>query len=211
MWCVGLLERPWGLKQKEIVHELLATERPNIFDRTIQDGPYLWTSDLWRDVYHFSEGGAGLATRMDSYIEGRFVHQVDPKDSYLVRNYRNDRQYRVLEFLVPIIHPDKPTRVTITIGNTIFGVLDGGRPVDWRVVFRDLAQWLAKGIGKPKPTPICPFLFHLYDSQGLLTEEEDTDYKTAHELVGYRIIPDSDPQPESEDKGQANSPITSPI
>ena len=91
----------------------------------------------------------------------------------------------VLEFLVPIIHSDKPTQVTIMIGNTIFGVLDGGRLVDWRVVFQDLAQQLAKRVRKPKPTPICPFLFHLYDSQGLLTEEEDTDYKTAQELAGY--------------------------
>ena len=68
--------------------------------------------------------------------------------------------------------------MTITIGNTIFGALDGVRPVDWEIVFRDLALRLAVGVGKPKPTPICPFLFHLYNSQGLLTEEEETDYKT---------------------------------
>ena len=91
--------------------------------------------------------------------------------------------------------------MTITIGNTIFGALDGGRPVDWVVVFRDLAQRLTKEVGNPKPTPICPFLFHLYDSQGLLTKEEDTDYKTAQELVGNRITPDSDSRPRSEDKG----------
>ena len=88
---MGLLERPWRLKQEEIVRELLAIECPNVFDGTIRDRPQLWTSDLWRDVYHFPEGGAGLANRMDSYIEGRFVHQVDPKDGYLVRDCRNAR------------------------------------------------------------------------------------------------------------------------
>ena len=76
---------------------------------------------------------------MDGYIEGCFIHQVDPKDGYAVGDCRNNRQRRVLEFLVPIVHPDKPTRVMITIGNTIFGALDGGREVDWGVVFRDLA------------------------------------------------------------------------
>ena len=49
------------------------------------------------------------------------------------------------------------------IGNTLFEALDGGREVDWGIVFRDMAQRLAKGVGKPKPTPICPFLFHMYD------------------------------------------------
>ena len=85
-------------------------------------------------------------------------------------------QRRLLEFLVLIVHPDKPTQVTITIGNTILCALDGGREVDWGVVFRDMAQRLAKGVGKPKPTPICPFLFHLYEGQGLLTADEELDY-----------------------------------
>ena len=92
------------------------------------------------------------------------MHQVDSKDRYAVGDCRNARQRRVLEFLVPIVHLDKPTWVTITIENTIFRALDEGREVDWGVVFRDLDQRLAKGVGKPKPTPICPLLFHLYDS-----------------------------------------------
>ena len=100
--------------------------------------------------------------------------------------------------------------MTITIGNTIFGALDGGRPVDWGIVFRNLAQRLAKGIGKPKPIPICTFLFHLYNSQGM-TEDEDTDYMTAPELAGYRITPDPDSRLESEDKGHANSLVASPV
>ena len=80
-----------GAKQEEIVCKLLATESPNVFDGTIQDRPQLWTSELWRDVYNFSEGGAGLANRMDSYIEGRFTHQIDPKDNYPVRDCQNAR------------------------------------------------------------------------------------------------------------------------
>ena len=101
--------------------------------------------------------------------------------------------------------------MSITLGNTIFGALDGGREVDWRLVFRDLAQRLAKGVGKLKPTPICPFLFHLYDSQGLLTEDEELDYLTAKEMAGYRITPDSDSRPRSDNEGQAPIPAASPI
>ena len=139
------------------------------------------------------------------------MHQVDPKDGYVVGDCPHARQHRVLEFIVPIIHVDKPTRVTITIGNTIFEALDGSREVDWRLVFRDLAQRLAKEVGKPKPTPICPFLFHLYDSQGLLTEDEELDYQTAKEMVGYRITLDPDSRPGSDDKGQAPTLVALPV
>ena len=157
----GLLECPWALKREELVREMVQPERPNIFEGTIRDRPQLWTADLWRNTYNFPRGGSGLSNQMEGYHEGRFMHQVDPKDGYSVGDCRNDRQRRLLEFLVPIVHPDKPTQVTITIRNTIFGALDGGREVDWGVIFWDMAHRLAKGVGKPKPTPICPFLFHL--------------------------------------------------
>ena len=124
---------------------------------------------------------------------------------------RNNRQRRLLEFLVPIVHPDKLIQVTITIGNTIFRALDDGREVDWGVVFRDLAQRLAKGVGKPKPTPICPFLFHLYEGQGLLIEDKELDYQTAKEMAGYPITPDPDSRPGSDDEGAAPTPVPPPV
>ena len=137
------------------------------------------------------------------------MHQVDPKDGYSVGDCRNDRQRRLLEFLVPIVHPDKSTQVTITIGNTIFGALDGGREVDWGVVKQDMAHRLAKGVGKPKPTPICPFLFHLYEGQGLLTVDEELDYRTAKEMAGYQITPDPDSRPGTDEDEAA--PTSAPL
>ena len=138
------------------------------------------------------------------------MHQVDPKDGYSIRDYRNDRQRWLLEFLVPIVHPDKPTWVTITIGNKIFGALDGGREVDCGVVFRDMAQRLAKGVGKPKPTSICPFLFHLYEGQGLLTADEELDYQTAKEMARYRITPHPDSRPRTDEDEPIPTPAPSP-
>ena len=128
-------------------------------------------------------------------MEGKFLHDVDSKDGFPVRVCRNDRERtRVnIEFLVSIVHPDKPTRVTRTLGNTIFGALDGNRLVDWAKIFMELVHRLVGGAGKTKPTPICPFLYHLYKSQGLLTEEEETDYRAAQELTRYQITPDLEP------------------
>ena len=106
-----------------------------------------------------------------------------------MRDCRDERERRVLEFLVPIVHPNKPTWVTRTLGNTIFGALSGDRTVDWAIIFMELVNRLVAGVGKAKPTPICPFLYHLYECKGLLTEEE-TDYTTAKELNRYEIPPE---------------------
>ena len=104
----------------------------------------------------------------------------------------------MLEFLVPIVHPNKPTRVTRTLENTIFGALSGEKSVDWAIIFMELVNRLVGRAGKAKPTPICPFFYHLYESKGMLTEDEETDYKAAQELNRYRITPDRDPESKSE-------------
>ena len=62
------------------------------------------------------EGGLQFPTRRrwnrnrtDKYVEGKFLHEVDLKDGYMVRECRDAQERRLLEFLVPIVHPDKPT------------------------------------------------------------------------------------------------------
>ena len=113
----------------------------------------------------------------------------------------------MLEFIVPIVHPNKPTPVTKTLGNTIFGALEGDRLVDWGKIFMDLVHRLVGGAGKTKPTPISSFLYHLYESQGLLTEKEETDHRAAQELIWYRITPEPEPESvhESEDEVMSSS------
>ena len=201
--CVGLLERPWNLKNEEFVQQFVLIreqklERNNIFDGTIRDRSEEWTAGVWREVYNFLPRGGGLANRTDKYVEGKFLHEVDSKDGFPVRECRDARERRVLEFLVSVVHPDKPTLVTRTLGNTIFGAMSGERSVDWSTIFMELINRLVGGADKTKPTPICPFLYHLYESKGLLTEEEETDYKAAQELNRYRITPDRDSESDSE-------------
>ena len=200
--CARLLKRPWNLKNEDFIQQFVLIregklEHNYMFDTTIRDRPEEWTVDIWRKVYDFGLGGNGLANRTDLYIEGKFRNDADPKDGFSVRDCRNPRERKLLEFLVPIVHPDKPTRVTRTIGNTIFGALSGERPVDWGKVFSELVQRLVSGAGKSKPTPICPFLYHLYEYKGLLTDEEETDYTIAKELNRYWITPEHDQESDS--------------
>ena len=49
----------------------------------------------------------------------------------------------------------------------------------------DLVHRVVGGAGKTKPTPICPFRYHSYENQGVLIEEEETDYRAAQELTMY--------------------------
>ena len=46
---------------------------------------------------------------------------VNPKDGFAIVDCKDLRAKKVLEFLNPILYPEKPTRITVMVGNTIFG------------------------------------------------------------------------------------------
>ena len=138
-----------------------------------------------------------MASRTDRFIDGMFSGRVNPKDGYVVVDCKEPRARKVLEFLVPLLYPEKPTRVTITVGNTIFGALSGERPVDWGIVVKDLVQRLLFGMGKSKVTPICPYVFHLYHSQELLLPVEKKEYRTKEALLKYNVEFEGEEDPDS--------------
>ena len=146
---------------EEMVVELLG-DKDNRWHGTVHLAPEKWTAKEWRKVYGFAREGEGMASRTDRFIDGKFSAQVNPKDGYAVSECKETRARRVLEFLVPLMYPEKPTRVTITMGNTIFGALSGERPVDKRQVVKDVVQRLFSGMGKSKASPICLYVFHMY-------------------------------------------------
>ena len=99
--------------------------------------------------------------------------------------------------MVPLLYLEKPTKVTITVGNTIFGALSGERPVDWGVVVKDLVQRLLSEMGRSKATPICPYVFYLYHSHELLFPIEKKEYRIKEALLKHNIESEGEEDPES--------------
>ena len=179
--CHGFIGKPWGLRMEDLVAELLG-DKDNQWDGTVHQAPERWTAKEWGKVYGFGREGEGMASRTDRFIDGMFSGRVNPKDGYAVADSKDPRVKRLLEFVVPLLYPGKPTRVTITVGNTIFGALSGERLVDWGIVVKDLMQRLLSGMDKSKATPICPYIFHLYHSHELLLPAEKKEYRIQEAL-----------------------------
>ena len=194
--CHGFIGKPWGLRMEDMVAELLG-DKDNRWDGTVRQAPEKWTAKEWRKVYGFGRGGEGMASRTDRFIDGMFSGRVNPKDGYAVADCKDPRVKRVLEFLVPLLYPGKPTRVTITVGNTIFGALSGERLVDWGIVVKDFVQRLLFGMGKSKATSIYLYVFHLYQSLELLLPAEKKEYRIQEALVKHNVESEEDDDPAS--------------
>jgi hypothetical protein len=83
------------------------------------------------------------------------------------------------------VYPEKPNRITNTWGNTIFGVLNGRRKVNWARVITTFIIQLATRVGKSRASPICPFLYHLYERKELLKPEEEKSWKIQEGMLKH--------------------------
>lgn len=172
MGCKGLLAKPWNLRNDAVLREFLF-ERGNQWERTMRQDPKRWTAEVWADVYGFApRNGEGWASRKDTCFIGKFKAEHDPKDDFYLVDCRNPRKRRVIEFLLPILHPKKPKGLSITMANTIYGELSGARPVNWGRLIQELVEKSIPHIGK-QPFPLSPYILHLYQQNVCVNEEEE--------------------------------------
>ena len=87
--------------------------------------------DSWAEVYNFQKEGRGMAARRDKLVDGKFSTSINPKDGHAVADCIDPRKRRVLEFVLPILYLEKPSRVILMVGYTTFGALFGVKKVNW--------------------------------------------------------------------------------
>ena len=83
-------------------------------------------------MYEFKAGiKEGWASMKDGLFARKFTGAIDPKEGFHPRKCKNPRERRMLEFMMPILNPEKTKRVTLIVANTLFGDPSGVRPVNW--------------------------------------------------------------------------------
>jgi hypothetical protein len=83
------------------------------------------------------------------------------------------------------VYPEKPNRIIVTWDNSIFEALNGERKVNWARVITTLVIQLAARVGKSRASPICPFLYYLYERKELLKPEEEKSWKIQEGMLKY--------------------------
>lgn len=201
----GLLDEPWGLKSWEMVQEFLRV-RSNQWEETICRMPEKWTVDKWVDVYRFKKEGRPVAGQTDTWVDGKFCSPINSKDGHLMDNCIDPRQCRILEFVVLIVYSEKPRQVTKVVGNTIFGSLSGEYIVNWGQMIQEVIHHLVSHLEKGKPTPISPYLFHLYSRNMCLQEEEIDEIEAARKYLEASITSEEEEDKEGDEESEQQSP-----
>ena len=200
MGCEGLLAQPWDVQDADVLREF-KFEKGNQWLHTKRRDPESWDPDTWARVYGFPRGvGAGLAGRKDGLCAGKFRGELDPKEGLHPANCRNPRERRVLEFLMPILYPEKPKRISLTMANTLFGALSGIRPVNWGLLIHEVVGRAIPNIGR-KPSYLSPFILHLYKHYKCIRPKEKDRLTIAAEEVAYKV------QKPAQETSTSNDPV----
>ena len=203
MGCEGLLNEPWGLKSREMVQEFLQ-QRSNLWEETIRCLLEKWTADKWAEVYSFKKESRTVAGRTDRWIDGKFHSPINSTDGHSIEDCIDPRERRILNFVVPLINPEKPRQVTKVVGNTIFGSLSGEYVMNWGQVIQEVVHRLVSYLEKEKPTPISPYLFHLYSRNECLKDEEIDEIEAAWKYLELGISPEAVEIAEEEEPEQGS-------
>ena len=67
---------------------------------------------------------------------------------------------------------------------------------------KDLVQRLFPEMGKSKVTPICPYVFHLYQSHEVLLPTEKKEYRIKEALLKYNVESEGEEDPEDSEEGE---------
>lgn len=181
MGCLGLIWHPWQIRSEQMIAEFIfgAYNQYHGMDRRQR---LVWMAEVWAKVYRDPCKGAGFATLSDRFSTGRFKNPADPKEGYAAGDCENPWDHHLLEFLIPILYREKPSRVTSTMANTIFGALgeqNGNpppRPIHWGIIIQQVIKKVVGGIEGKKTSPVGLFLFHMYWYLDLLSSPEQTTY-----------------------------------
>ena len=87
---------------------------------------------------------------------------------------------------MPILNPEKPKRISLTMANTLFGAMSGVQPVNWGLIIHEVVERALPNVGR-KPSFLSPFILHLYQHFDCITAEEEDLLAIAADEVTYKL------------------------
>jgi hypothetical protein len=151
-----------------MVKKLVTGEVDRVYAATIRGRPDRWNVELWDSVYRFKQGEEGMATKRDDCTKDKFSSRLDPKYSYFVKDCKDEREKKMLVFLVPIFSPEKPYNIPLTLATTLLLAYSEKNVVDCGSIIGELVHKLATNTKRGQPSYIWSFLSHLYAHGNLL-------------------------------------------
>ena len=183
-----LRELPWTLKSEEMLRECIGAPVPDTLEGTKRGKPDQWTIRDVAKAFKAPSDGIQTLSRTTNRLGGYFAGTIDAKEGWSLDQCIDDRMRQLFAYLVPILHPEKPKRITVQLGSTIVAGLIDNLRVNWAAIILERISRQATNMKGKKSTALSTYLFLLYQAEDLLTREEKVQYRTEQRLTRLNIV-----------------------
>jgi hypothetical protein len=177
-----------------MVDEVASKSPPPELKNTIRVQYDKWTKEIIAMAFQISKEGIGLkkSAQAKPYMK-YFEEEPNPTDGWRFDQCSNHDLREVLKFLIPLIEPNKPTRLNVGPIATIANCLLGDLKVSWADILSEAVEKEVEKIDTHKDSYLLAYLIHLCQDQKALTKE-----KTKKFTVLKRKMAMEDPEEEEE-------------
>lgn len=200
MKCEKLLDLPWNWEDDVLVKKVARRNPPPGLKDTIRARPEAWNKEMVAAAFQVSLKGEGLRQRSKAEtISKYFRGELSPSDGWKFEQCVNQDLRDVLKFLIPLLKPNKPTRLNMGPVGTIADCLFEGLEVSWGEVILESIQKEVEKISTHRDSYLPAYLIHLYQDGKALTKDEN------RRLVALKRTMDLE-GPEEEEEVQEEPP-----
>jgi hypothetical protein len=202
MGCGKLWDLPWRYADDFLVNEI-AQQRSVNWPDTIRGKPEKWTSELLAQKWGLSLGGKNLPARKVNLAEKYFEGRPSGGDGWKLADCRHQELREVLEFLIPLLNPNKPKRVTVQVASAVVDCLLNNTNYSWARIFEERIKNQVLKLQNVRVSFLAAYCLNLYQTEEeLLTKKERKAWEHLKwSLVhGHEYTKDPDNQ-QSPDKG----------
>jgi hypothetical protein len=164
MRCESLMDIPWTYTSDEMVEEVATGRPPRQFTGTLRADPSQWTEREIGATFHLDTGGAGLLARAyNANYQDWFKCKPCNTEGWGYRDAKEEELQDILMLLVPLIRPNKPTRVTISVAATIIDCLYRKHHTLWVELLRETISKEVKNLEGGKTASYLPgYVVYMY-------------------------------------------------
>ena len=172
MGCGKLWDLPWRYSDDFLVNEV-ALQRSVNWPNTIRGKPEKWTSELLAQKWGLSLEGKDLPARKVNLAEKYFEGRPSGGDGWKLADCRHQELREVLEFLIPLLNPNKPKRVTVQVASAVVDCLINNGNYSWARIFEERIKNQVLKLQSVRVSFLAAYCLNLYQTEEeLLTKKE---------------------------------------
>src|SRR5450759_4681000 len=157
-----LLELPWSVQSEAMCREFMGAPVPSEFAKTRRGVIQGWDDlDISR-AFGVPRTGTSWLSRGDDRVRGCFAGKIDDKEGWSMDQCTDPRLRRLFYFLIPILHLEKPKRVTIKMGSTIVAAFLESQEVNWASIIKEIMKRQVGNLRGTKAISLSTYLYLYY-------------------------------------------------